>query len=377
MRKIAVLLLNFGPYHLARLEKLGALGKTRGLEVWGIEICSLKSHEWQVNRQGVNFTWKTLFPDQAYHLIPKLAQFRCSFRFLKRLRPDVVVTAGYVEPAMWGALALAKLKGRPAVVMGDIRGHDSWGPWLRLIKKSLVAQFDAALVAGTPQRHYFNSLGMPPARVFTGYDVIDNDYFSQRADLSRRQRQYYREALDLPDHYFLSVSRFIHEKNLPRLLKAYARYRELSPTDPWALVLCGSGALEDELRRKSVPGVKFCGFQQIETLPHYYGLAGCFILASIHESWGLVVNEAMASGLPVLVSQACGCTVDLVQEGINGFTFDPYEVEDLARLMLKMASGELDLQAMGEASRRLISHWTLETFAENLLKAVAVAQNYS
>ena len=80
----------------------------------------------------------------------------------------------------------------------------------------------------------------------------------------------------------------------------------------------------------------------------------------------------MAAGLPVLVSRACGCAPDLVQDGMNGFTFDPYDVEGLARLMVKMSSGEADLKAMGEASRRIIAEWTPEVFAQNLFKAISV-----
>ena len=78
----------------------------------------------------------------------------------------------------------------------------------------------------------------------------------------------------------------------------------------------------------------------------------------------------MASGLPVLVSQACGCAPELVLEGVNGYTFNPYDVEAMARLMAQMSSGTLDLDAMGEASRRRIAPWSLETFSRNLFQAL-------
>ena len=82
------------------------------------------------------------------------------------------------------------------------------------------------------------------------------------------------------------------------------------------------------------------GFKQYDELPIYYGLAGAFIHASTTEQWGLVVNEAMAAGLPVIVSERCGCAPDLVENGRNGFTFDPYDVDALTHLMLKMALWE-------------------------------------
>jgi glycosyltransferase involved in cell wall biosynthesis len=89
--------------------------------------------------------------------------------------------------------------------------------------------------------------------------------------------------------------------------------------------------------KKQIPDVLFPGFRKGKELGTYYGLASCFILPSLQEQWGLVVNEAMAAGLPVLVSQTSGCAPDLVQEGVNGFTFDPTNPMQLAELMEKIA----------------------------------------
>jgi glycosyltransferase involved in cell wall biosynthesis len=87
----------------------------------------------------------------------------------------------------------------------------------------------------------------------------------------------------------------------------------------------------------------------------------------------LVVNEAMASGLPVLVSNRCGCAPDLVQEGVNGFTFDPYNVEQIAGLMLKVSACDFPLSAFGDASRRIIADWGPERFAAGLKAAAEKA----
>jgi len=159
-------------------------------------------------------------------------------------------------------------------------------------------------------------------------------------------------------------------------VEAYRQYRKRY-SDPWDLVICGSGPQARELQAAAaeVSGIHFPGFKQLDELPVYYGLASAFILASSHfEQWGLVVNEAMAAGLPVLVSRACGCAPNLVKEGVNGFTFDPYDVGGLAGLMVRMSSGELNLKAMGEASQVIIAGWTPEVFGENLLRAVDAAR---
>ena len=201
--------------------------------------------------------------------------------------------------------------------------------------------------------------------------------------------------------FFLASARFIEKKNLIRLIEAYARYRQKAETlktenlkskpelgsqqsvvsssvVPWSLVVLGDGALRSSLESQvSSLGladfVRMPGFKQYPELPAYYAHAGAFIHASTTEQWGLVVNEAMASGLPVLVSNRCGCAQDLVQDGVNGFTFDPYNVEQLAQLMLRISDFRFPISDFGQASQRLIANWGPARFAEGLKQAVECA----
>jgi 1,2-diacylglycerol 3-alpha-glucosyltransferase len=113
------------------------------------------------------------------------------------------------------------------------------------------------------------------------------------------------------------------------------------------------------------------GFRQIDELPRFYARAGCFVHASTTEQWGLVVNEAMACGLPVIVSERCGCARDLVREGVNGFRFNPENTEQLADLLAKVAGRGFAREAFGEASRRIVADFGPERFARGL-KAAAV-----
>ena len=182
-----------------------------------------------------------------------------------------------------------------------------------------------------------------------------------------------------PSAYFLTSCRFVPEKNLLRLLAGYARYRQAVP-DAWDLVLLGDGPLAGQIRstlnQLGLEGsVHLPGFKQYEELPAYYALAGAFVLPSVSEPWGLVVNEAMAAGIPVLVSARCGCAQDLVHDGRNGWTFDPFDVEGLAALMARVSqlTPEQRLE-MGCASQEIIARWKPETFAEGLWRAVEAAQ---
>src|SRR5207249_5035240 len=152
-------------------------------------------------------------------------------------------------------------------------------------------------------------------------------------------------------NYFLASARFVEKKNLTSLIRAYAEYRDrlkgIGVTDPgykgapWDLVLLGDGPLRETLNAQLSTlnlhsHVHLPGFKQYDELPVYYALANAFVHASTTEQWGLVVNEAIASGLPVIVSERCGCVPELVQG--NGFTFDPMDEHELASLLFRMAT---------------------------------------
>ena len=145
---------------------------------------------------------------------------------------------------------------------------------------------------------------------------------------------------DLPDRYFLSVGRQILKKNFLFLLKSYRDYLRVSK-DPADLVLVGDGprrkVLEKYIKDNDPDKIHLLPFSSQEDLRSIYRRSLCFILPSRHgETWGLVVNEAMASGLPVLVSNQVGCASTLVKDGVNGFTFSPDDTDKLSDLMLRV-----------------------------------------
>ena len=268
------------------------------------------------------------------------------------------------------------------------------------VKRRILQLFAAGLTGGNSNAGYLKQLGMPHDRIFLGYDVVDNDYFVQGANKARSEEREVRSKYGLPENYFLASARFIEKKNLPRLVQAYARYRELaskaergtrktgntSPQPPpqggegaWHLVLLGDGPLRGQLEKRIAElGMKdyvhLPGFKQYPDLPAYYGLAGAFMHASTTEQWGLVINEAMASGLPVLVSNRCGCAQDLVQNGVNGFTFDPCDVEQIAGLMQKVSASNFPISDYGAASQRIIADWGPKRFARGLSQTVDYAR---
>jgi len=372
---VAVIFNRFGPYHLARLRAAAARMRIIGIEVFGKD----KTYGWEVVRGDEPFRRVTLFETQGDHIRRSQVQ-RAITELLERERPSAVAMPGWSSREALSALSWCLRFSVPAILMTDSQRHDRGrNPLGEGVKQRVVPLYSAALVAGTTQMQYTADLGMDRNRIYCGYDVLDNEHFRSgaaqaRADASLRAR------LGLPPRYFLTCCRFIWQKNLPRLLEAYGRYCVSSP-EPWGLVLLGDGPLRAQVegaihRRGLGSRVLIPGFVQYDALPAYYGLAEAAILASVSETWGLTVNEGMAAGLPVLVSSRCGCARDLVEEGRNGFTFDPYDVEALSHLMLRLSSAfEDQRQAMGRASQEIIGRWTPVLFADNLEKAIETARS--
>jgi glycosyltransferase involved in cell wall biosynthesis len=373
--EIAVLFHRLGPYHHARLDALA-----NRAAVAAVEFCRIdNTYAWDMVKADTRYPVVTLFRDADIDTKPIAEIKRQVNAALKRLAPEAVAIPGWASPAAIAALDWCCQTRTPAILMSDSTAHDErrslWKEW---IKARVVRLFPTAVVGGSPHVDYVVTLGLSRSRVYKSYDVVDNDYFSSEADKVRRDASTLRALHALPAHYFLASNRFIEEKNLPRLLEAYAAYVAQEGASAWCLVMLGDGllkvALTDQVDRLGLTDkVLFPGFKQYEELPIYYGLAGAFIQASTKETWGLVVNEAMACGLPVLVSSHCGCAPDLVQDGVNGYTFDPYDIRLIARQMLQISSGNCDLVSMGQASRDIIDHWSPATFATGMMNAAAAA----
>lgn len=371
---VVVLFDKIGPYHHARLT---AAGKRLPLTV--IELArKSREYNWAPIEDTTTYRRQTLFSDQATAALrPQLICDRVT-QALDELRPTTLAIPGWSEPGPLSALYWALLYKVPAIVMSATSAQDFRRRWIKeWIKRRVVSSFCAALVGGEPHRTYVNNLGVASDTVFVGYNVVDNAHFREGSQAARKHTATLRRKYELPARYLLVCARFVPKKNLPRLVQAFSCYRANSVAPGLELVLVGDGpervAIEEAIERSGLEHVvHLVGFRSYDELPVFYGLADALIHASTTEQWGLVVNEAMASGLPVLVSDACGCTQDLVHEEQNGFTFDPYDVQAMANLMHMVATQPQRAAAMGTASSEIIQQWSPGTFARGLKSAVDV-----
>jgi glycosyltransferase involved in cell wall biosynthesis len=429
---LAILWAQYGPYHFARVEALRRLAGQD--QVHALEFSnSSEAYLWERGKSSSRVI--TLCPGIAAEQLSFTAVFRSARCQLARLGVRVCLLPSYSPKQSLAALLAAKSLGIRTVMMNESHAGTAGARGAAaLIKRRLVRLFNAALVGGRPQKHYFGSLGIPQEKIFTGYNAVDNDYFASKAEEIRSQREQTRRQYGLPEHYFLSLGRFVAKKNLSVLLRAFRRFLEATRFRNTHLVMVGSGEEEHQLKalcrgfglpvhdkqhvngnrlagaalrpemanRKSQigdesPGVHFYGFRQIEENPVFYALADAFILPSLWEEWGLVVNEAMASGLPVVISKTAGCAEDLLEPARadeplfakiqsqlqelhlgqmvrqNGFAFNPNSSDELSRVLQFLEFSSEIRSAMGEASWRVVEGFSCENFARNALLAASAA----
>jgi len=209
--------------------------------------------------------------------------------------------------------------------------------------------------------------------IFTAPNAVDTEQFAQRAAATRRDVVGHRESLRLPKRFFLFVGRLVPEKGVFDLLNAYGK---LAPElrREVGLVFVGEGEARTELVRRAIPVVPGCvqcaGFIHREQLASYYALADAFVFPSHSDPWGLVVNEAMACGLPVIASDAAGCTADLVRENWNGRVVRGGEVAELASALEDLARDSAQRSLMGSRSRERIARFSPEACAAGIANAV-------
>lgn len=392
----AIIFEQFGPYHHARVAALQAASDEPVIPVQMAARTGI--YEWTgavpVECEGL----VTLCPGSAESL-SALGVFFAARRFFRDHEIGVVLLPSYSPSSSLAVLLAAMSCGVRRVMMNESHaGTERAKGWKRSLKRWLVGRFHAALVGGAPQKRHFAALGMDEATIFTGYDAIDDGFFAGEAARVREDPEGWRERLGLPDRYILSLGRMVGKKNLGCLVEAYAELRQRLGERAPALVIVGSGDQEPALRGQCTnlglrviestahedsslntehlklnthpSSVWMPGFRQIHENPAFYALAECFVLPSLWEEWGLVVNEAMACGLPVVVSQTAGCAEDLVKDGENGFQFDPTRPEELTDALATLALDPALRERMGAESRQIISRWGCGNFARNALAAI-------
>ncbi len=336
-RVLAFVWEKFGPYHMDRCESCAQHFGT-DVEIVGIEVASHggDTYQWEPTGRGERFRKVTLFPGMSRKDVSPWRHYCAVLSACLRSGARHVFICGFEQaPIFFAALCLRAL-GRKVIVMQDSKFDDKPRRLLKeWIKAMAYAPYHAAAVGSPRSRDYLAFLGMPHSRIFVGYDTVSVDRLRRLAESPPAP-----DGLSHAERHFTVIARFVAQKNLRLVLDAYALYRSQHPGQPRELHLCGSGVLEEELRdrvlRQRLQGIVFRGSLPEQGIAKTLASSLALILPSVEEPFGLVVNEALALAVPVIVSENCGARDLLVRQSINGYVIEPDNAEGLARLMAEL-----------------------------------------
>lgn len=315
-----------------------------------------------------DYPYQVLFPtslDQTNWKDRRSALFAAFDAF----RPTVLNITGYADPAQVLLMFYARSKDVKVIISSESSSLDQQRSGLKeLFKKLIINRANAFFCFGETSAAYMESLGARPGEILVrNAAVIDEDVIRKQYDLAEQQSVQHGNA-----RQFIYVGRLAKEKNLETLIHAFANVQKRSAgSEPWQLLFVGDGperALLEKLAAKQglANAITFAGGHPWYKVPAFLAQSDVLILPSQSEPWGLVVNEAMVCGMPVIVSDKCGCVADLVKNDQNGFTFDPNQQAELEKAMQFFIQNPEKMTAMGKASLRIIAPFSSKKVARQM-----------
>ena len=290
------------------------------------------------------------------------------WRELRAFRPDAVVIYGYNTATTLLAILWVIRHRIPMLMRTDsnVLADPGKAPLTLALKRLLLSwltrRVSAFLSIGTMNSQYWQFYGATPEKIFLARYAVDNERFQIQADHYRVSRQTIRDENGWRQRYLLLyVGRLVGFKRVDVLIEALRRLS--TKRSDIGLVIVGNGPERERLGRlaQGMPYVYFAGFQDQSDLPKYYAVADVFVLPSKWEPWGLVVNEAMASGLPVIATRKVGSARDLIVEGENGYLVPENDPVALASAIDRACESEQHLLLLGEKARGTVQSWNYDS----------------
>jgi glycosyltransferase involved in cell wall biosynthesis len=360
------------------------LGRKSG---WELTVCYVSAWHgnvgWVEEKLEERKAHRTIILDQrmprlARRLGSRAAGAAALAEILFRERPDYLICYGYTLMPQITAILWSILTNTPFAISGDANIYcDKARGVKRIFKRWWLGQITkraaALLTIGTANRMFWEAYGARPERLFEARFAVDNDFFARSIEDCRAESTGLRARLGLTDKViFLFVGRLIKRKNVDLIIRSLCQLKD----DRIALVIAGNGSESASLQALAGGDsrVIFAGSIERCRLPLYYAMADVLVLPASDEPWGLVINEAMASGLAVIGHRHCGAILDLVQND-NGFALATFSVVELAGTMKLLATDSRLRRSMQERSQLKIGSWTIDGAAQGIIRAVESSIN--
>lgn len=372
-RRLVILTEIISPY---RIPLFNALARNGSVEPHVIFLAENDPglRKWHVYKDEIRFSYEVLPSWRVRFGSHNLLLNWGLTRALRSAKPDAILCGGYNYVASWQALRWARAHDIPFLLWSESHLQElrRGRRLVESMKQEFLRRCSGFVVPGQAAREYLHILGVRDDIIFTAVNAVDNDLFAAAAAQARKNADACRRELSLPDRYFLFVGRLIREKGVYELLSAYAKL-DARLRERFGLVFAGNGVCQRQLELDAgriAPGVvRFAGFVHREQLAAYYALAEMLIMPTYSDPWGLVVNEAMACGLPVILSDVAGC-IDLVTDNWNGFLVPAKDGSALAAAMEKLASQPDLSMKMGTNSLQRISQFSSEEWSSGVASAL-------
>lgn len=295
---------------------------------------------------------------------------------------NLIILGCYEQPTYIALSILCKILRKPYILSFDgistDRLEDKEDKIKKFLKKIVIRNANYIMGNGTVSKRYFNEVfNYPNERIYNQYLTVDSDKINDLYKNKECYRKEYRKKYGINNDKKVLIysGRLVEIKNIESVIQAIGI---LNRSDITFLIL-GGGELEDSLKELAASiNVKIIitGFivSQEELFKHYFAGDALILPSSVYEVWGLVVNEAMCAGLPVIVSSICGCSMDLVLEGENGYVINPYDIKDISEKIYKLMY-EDNLIVMGNKSKDIIKEWTFENSKKTFMKIIKHIRN--
>ncbi|PCJ57478.1 MAG: hypothetical protein COA79_15720 [Planctomycetota bacterium] len=369
--KVAITHTDFRIYWPARLESLTRYLKNQNIDLHIIELAGQGSpYEFNTeNKINKKVNWQCLFPNIKIENINSKIAAKNIFKKLDEINPDIVIAGAIAFTTGITAIYWSKINNKKVISFDDARIEDvPRSKIVNYIKRKVYSTVDAAICPSEAHKESFIFWGVRPEKLFVGLNVIDNKWFKSKTDHYKTQKDDTAKELNINKKFILGVGRLVKKKNWASLIKAYAQLSNSHKNLP-NLVLIGEGPEKNEMlmlieQYSMEEQIEIINFVDQEKLCQYYSLAECLILPSTYgETWGLVINEAMASGLYILASHQCGSTSALIENNSNGFVFDGTNINTIKDAILKSTNlNPEQIKMMKSNSLKTIENWDLERF---------------
>ena len=347
-----------------RVDFFNELARSCNLTVW-FQASTEANRQWEVRLDQAKFSYKFL-PGMTFGLDKHV-----NWTVLKELRKsqfDVYVLGCYSSPTEMAVIRWLRARRRPFLLNTDGGFPGQENRIKRWLKQSFISAADGWLSSGTNGTAYLLHYGAKSGRIWE-YPFSSSAYTEEQLrPFSREEKERFKRRHDLKERVLLSVGQFIERKGFEDLLTAYGSL----DNGKTSLVLIGGGPLkaryERIIREKRLRNVHLLGFMEADSLTAFYRCADVFVMPTRYDVWGLVLNEALAFGLPIVTTCGAGAAYSLVEHDVNGFVTAVGDSDNFARGCRSLLRDESLRERFAAAALSKAEDYTVARMAERHLE---------